>query len=95
MSNHADVELTGEMNGVGVEKLEDDSNISLAYMNEDALKLNSFEFIKGKLPSKENEIVLDSGALKALGYKNKDLGEKIKISYDDYKSDKKIEKSSL
>ncbi|AQU11588.1 FtsX-like permease family protein [Clostridioides difficile] len=95
LSNHADVELTGEMNGVGVEKLEDDSNISLAYMNEDALKLNSFEFIKGKLPSKENEIVLDSGALKALGYKNKDLGEKIKISYDDYKSDKKIEKEFI
>lgn len=95
MSNHADVELTGEMNGVGVEKLEDDSNISLAYMNEDALKLNSFEFIKGKLPSKENEIVLDSGALKALGYKNKDLGEKIKISYDDYKNDKKIEKEFI
>ncbi|HHY0046449.1 TPA: ABC transporter permease [Clostridioides difficile] len=95
LSNHADVELTGEMNGVGVEKLEDDSNISLAYMNEDALKLNSFEFIKGKLPTKENEIVLDSGALKALGYKNKDLGEKIKISYDDYKSDKKIEKEFI
>ncbi|HBG7258824.1 UNVERIFIED_CONTAM: ABC transporter permease [Clostridioides difficile] len=92
LSNHADVELTGEMNGVGVEKLEDDSNLSLAYMNEDALKLNSFEFIKGKLPTKENEIVLDSGALKALGYKNKDLGEKIKISYNDYKNDKKIEK---
>ncbi|MGS6992997.1 ABC transporter permease [Clostridioides difficile] len=95
LSNHADVELTGEMNGVGVEKLEDDSNISLAYMNEDALKLNSFEFIKGKLPSKENEIVLDSGALKALGYKNKDLGEKIKISYNDYKNDKKIEKEFI
>ncbi|OFA36505.1 ABC transporter permease [Clostridioides difficile] len=95
LSNHADVELTGKMNGVGVEKLEDDSNISLAYMNEDALKLNSFEFIKGKLPSKENEIVLDSGALKALGYKNKDLGEKIKISYDDYKNDKKIEKEFI
>ncbi|HBG7284943.1 ABC transporter permease [Clostridioides difficile] len=92
LSNHADVELTCEMNGVGVEKLEDDSNISLAYMNEDALKLNSFELIKGKLPTKENEIVLDSGALKALGYKNKDLGEKIKISYNDYKNDKKIEK---
>ncbi|HBG1535378.1 TPA: FtsX-like permease family protein [Clostridioides difficile] len=92
LSNHADVELTGEMNGVGVEKLEDDSNISLAYMNENALKLNSFELIKGKLPTKENEIVLDSGALKALGYKNKDLGEKIKISYNDYKNDKKIEK---
>ncbi|HBH2872967.1 FtsX-like permease family protein [Clostridioides difficile] len=92
LSNHADVELTGEMNGVGVEKLEDDLNISLAYMNEDALKLNSFELIKGKLPTKENEIVLDSGALKALGYKNKDLGEKIKISYNDYKNDKKIEK---
>lgn len=90
LSNHADVELTGKMNGVGVE-----SNISLAYMNEDALKLNSFEFIKGKLPSKENEIVLDSGALKALGYKNKDLGEKIKISYNDYKSDKKIEKEFI
>ncbi|HHY0136704.1 TPA: ABC transporter permease [Clostridioides difficile] len=95
LGNHADVELTGKMNGVGVEKLEDDSNISLAYMNEDALKLNSFEFIKGKLPSKENEIVLDSGALKALGYKNKDLGEKIKISYNDYKSDKKIEKEFI
>ncbi|MBN5982451.1 FtsX-like permease family protein [Clostridioides difficile] len=95
LSNHADVELTGKMNGVGVEKLEDDSNISLAYMNEDALKLNSFEFIKGKLPSKENEIVLDSGALKTLGYKNKDLGEKIKISYNDYKSDKKIEKEFI
>ncbi|HFL3511503.1 TPA: ABC transporter permease [Clostridioides difficile] len=95
LSNHADVELTGKMNGIGVEKLEDDSNISLAYMNEDALKLNSFEFIKGKLPSKENEIVLDSGALKALGYKNKDLGEKIKISYDDYKIDKKIEKEFI
>lgn len=95
LSNHADVELTGEINGVGVEKLEDDSNISLAYMNEDALKLNSFEFVKGKLPTKENEIVLDSGALKALGYKNKDLGEKIKISYNDYKNDKKIEKEFI
>ncbi|WP_131040799.1 ABC transporter permease [Clostridioides difficile] len=95
LSNHADVELTGEMNGVGVEKLEDDSNISLAYMNEDALKLNSFEFVKGKLPTKENEIVLDSGALKALGYKNKDLGERIKISYNDYKNDKKIEKEFI
>lgn len=56
LSNHADVELTGEMNGVGVEKLEDDSNISLAYMNEDALKLNSFEFVKGKLPTKRMKL---------------------------------------
>lgn len=32
--------------------------------------------------------MLDSGALKALGYKNKDLGERIKISYNDYKNDK-------
>ena len=95
LSNHADVELTGEMNGVGVEKLEDDSNISLAYMNEDALKLNNFEFVKGKLPTKENEIVLDRGALKALGYSNKNLGEKIKISYNDYKSDKRIEKEFI
>lgn len=95
LSNHADVELTGEMNGVGFEKLEDDSNISLAYMNEDALKLNNFEFVKGKLPTKENEIVLDNGALKALGYSNKNLGEKIKISYDDYKSDKRIEKEFI
>ena len=39
--------------------------------------------------------MLDSGALKALGYKNKDLGEKIKISYDDYKNDKKIEKEFI
>ncbi|HBG7859697.1 TPA: FtsX-like permease family protein, partial [Clostridioides difficile] len=31
----------------------------------------------------------------ALGYKNKDLGEKIKISYDDYKNDKKIEKEFI
>ncbi|WP_254222616.1 ABC transporter permease [Clostridioides difficile] len=50
---------------------------------------------KGKLPIRENEIVLDSGALKALGYKNKDLGEKIKISYNDYKNDKKIEKEFI
>lgn len=95
LSNHADVELTGKMNGVGFEKLEDDSNISLAYMNEDALKLNNFEFVKGKLPTKENEIVLDRGALKALGYSNKNLGEKIKISYNDYKSDKRIEKEFI
>lgn len=95
LRNHADIELSGEMNGVGVEKLEDDSNISLAYMNEDALKLNNLEFIKGKLPIKENEIVLDSGALKALGYNNKKLGEKIKISYGDYKSDKRIEKEFI
>lgn len=95
LSNHADVELTGKMNGVGFERLEDDSNISLAYMNEDALKLNNFEFIKGKLPTKENEIVLDRGALKALGYSNKNLGEKIKISYNDYKSDKRIEKEFI
>lgn len=95
LSNHADVELTGEMNGVGFEKLEDDSNISLAYMNEDALKLNNFEFVKGELPTKENEIVLDRGALKALGYSNKNLGEKIKISYNDYKSDNRIEKEFI
>ncbi len=47
------------------------------------------------MPIRENEIVLDSGALKALGYKNKDLGEKIKISYNDYKNDKKIEKEFI
>lgn len=95
MSNYVDVELIGEMNGVGVEKLEDDLNIFLVYMNEDVLKLNSFEFIKGKLLLKENEIVLDSGVLKVFGYKNKDLGEKIKIFYDDYKNDKKIEKEFI
>lgn len=95
LSNHADVELTGEMNGVGFEKLEDDSNISLAYMNEDTLRLNNFEFVKGELPTKENEIVLDRGALKALGYSNKNLGEKIKIAYNDYKSDNRIEKEFI
>lgn len=94
LSNHADIELTGKMNGVGVEKLEDDTTISLAYMNEEGLKLNNFEFIKGKLPTKENEIVLDSGALKALGYGQK-LGEKIKVPYDDYKSDKRMEKEFI
>ncbi|MGL5316692.1 MAG: ABC transporter permease [Peptostreptococcaceae bacterium] len=84
IKSHREIASTGVINGVGaIEGFEDETKIGLAYVDENAFNLNSFELIDGKLPTKKNEIVIDDLALKKLGYEQK-LNQKINISYEDY-----------
>lgn len=79
---HAEIEEIGILNGIGTKSYEDETKIGIAYMDENVIKFTSKDLIKGKIPSKKNEIVLDDLALEKMGYEKK-LGQKIKLEYED------------
>lgn len=91
VKNHADVDNVGIVNGIGVKELDDESSIAFGYMDEIALGFNQLEFTEGSLPQNQNEIVLDDVALEKLGY-NKELGQRIKLKYEDFSAKDYIEK---
>ncbi|RDY29657.1 ABC transporter permease [Romboutsia weinsteinii] len=83
IKNHADIESSGVVNTVGIKEFDNEAKIALAFTDEVAAEFSSVKLVEGNLPIKENEIVLDDGALKLLGY-DKKLGQKIKLSYEDF-----------
>ena len=72
---------------------EDETEIGLGFATRKAIEFNNIELIKGKLPTNENEIMIDDLALDKLGYEQK-LNQKIKLSYEDY-SKKEITEKEL
>lgn len=83
IKNHADIESSGVVNTVGIKEFDNEAKIALAFTDEVVAEFSSIKLVEGNLPIKENEIVLDDGALKLLGY-DKKLGQKIKLSYEDF-----------
>ncbi|MGL5507845.1 MAG: ABC transporter permease, partial [Paraclostridium sp.] len=87
---HSDIESTGIINGIGsMEEFEDETKIALAFVNDNAFKLNSSELLKGKLPAQKNEIAIDDLALKKLGY-DQSLNQTIEITYTDFSNEEII-----
>lgn len=79
---HKDIEVVGE-NSSQLGKFElDESLFSFGYIDENAMKLSNMGVIKGKAPTKSNEIALEYKALEKLGYSDK-IGQKVKIKYHD------------
>ncbi|MEG1016107.1 MAG: ABC transporter permease, partial [Bacilli bacterium] len=54
-----------------------------AGIDENAMKYSNVKLIKGSIPVKENEIILEDLALEKLGYDAK-VGQKIKIEFEDF-----------
>lgn len=82
---HSDIENIGMVNGIGIKKYEDETNILISYIDDKAKNFSGTNIIKGKVPNKKNEIMLDNLALEKLGY-SQDIGQKIKFEYKDYSS---------
>lgn len=86
IKSHKDIELTGIINGIGaIKEFDDETKISLSFVDENAAKLNSLELVQGKFPTNKNEIAIDDLALKKLGHEQK-LNQTIEIEYEDYAS---------
>ena len=58
----------------------DDSTIAMMYMDEHTLVMNKLELLQGRLPEKENEIVVSQGILKELELSG-EIGDTITIPY--------------
>lgn len=80
---HADIENVGRINGIGVKKYDDETKVAISYIDYMAQSFSETNIIKGKAPTKKNEIMLDELALKKLGY-SKDIGQKIVFEYEDH-----------
>ncbi|MEG0051457.1 MAG: FtsX-like permease family protein [Terrisporobacter sp.] len=80
---HANIDETGIVNGIGVKSYKDESKIGISYVDENAMKYSNVKLIKGSIPVKENEIILEDLALEKLGYDAK-VGQKIKIEFEDF-----------
>ena len=86
IKSHIDIESTGIINGIGaIKEFDDETKISLSFVDENAAKLNSLELVQGKFPTNKNEIAIDDLALKKLGHEQK-LNQTIEIEYEDYAS---------
>nr|WP_317332057.1 FtsX-like permease family protein [uncultured Romboutsia sp.] len=86
IKSHKDIESTGIINGIGaIKEFDDETKISLSFVDENAAKLNSLELVQGKFPTNKNEIAIDDLALKKLGHEQK-LNQTIEIEYEDYAS---------
>ncbi len=86
IKSHKDIESTGIINGIGaIKEFDDETKISLSFVDENAAKLNSLELVQGKFPTNKNEIAIYDLALKKLGHEQK-LNQTIEIEYEDYAS---------
>ena len=63
----------------------DDTKIAMMYMDTQAIELYQMELLEGRLPEKENEIVVSKGILKVLSLSG-DIGDTIPISYQVYRN---------
>lgn len=57
------------------------SQIALIYMDNKGFSLSRLKLLEGKLPEKENDIVISSGVLKELEQPDKKVGDRINIPY--------------
>lgn len=85
ISVHHDISTYGLRSDLGIIS-DDDAGINLMYLDEEAFKLYRLSLKEGKLPEKENEIVVSKGILKELGIDAK-IGDTIKIPYQIYRND--------
>lgn len=81
--SHHLVESYGIGNELGY-AVTDDSNIAMMYLDEQALEMYKLELAQGRLPEKENEIVVSQGTLQALKLSG-GIGDTITIPYQVYR----------
>ncbi|MBO3443963.1 FtsX-like permease family protein [Clostridium sp. CCUG 7971] len=79
---HKDIEIVGE-NSSELGKFElGESFFNFVYVDENAMNLSNKPIIKGKSPTKSNEIALDKYGLEKLGYSD-EVGQTIKLKFHD------------
>lgn len=59
----------------------DNMTVTMAYMDEAAIKATNLKLNEGKMPLRENEIAAPKEFFQKLGYKNTTLGQSVKIPY--------------
>lgn len=72
--------LRGDAGTVAVE----DADIAMIFLDEEGLSLYHMELAKGRLPEKENEIVVSQGILEELG-QNGMIGDTVHVPYQIYR----------
>lgn len=79
---HKDIEIVGE-NSSELGKFElGESFFNFVYVDENAMNLSNKPIIKGKSPTKSNEIALDKYGLEKLGYSD-EVGQIVKLKFHD------------
>lgn len=84
LSAHHMITRWGLRSDVGYMAVED-SDIAMMYMDKEGMDLYRMELAEGKFPTKENEIVVSEGILKALAQSGK-IGDTITVPYQVYRN---------
>lgn len=79
LSAYHDIARYGVRGDAGI-VVDEDAAISLLYLDEEGLSLYHIELSAGRLPEKQNEIVLSKGMMKELGVTGK-IGDTVLIPY--------------
>ena len=85
LAAHHDVKTYGLRSDAGYMNLED-ATVSMMYMDRTGMELYKVKLKEGKLPQKENDIVVSKGILEALGQNGK-IGDTITVPYQILKDD--------
>lgn len=81
---HDDIQTYGLRSDVGEIAVEG-ATVSMMYMDEEGMKLSKVELSEGRMPGKENEIVVSEGILELLGQKDARIGDTITVPYQIYR----------
>lgn len=81
---HDDIQTYGLRSDVG-EIEASGATVSMMYMDEEGMKLSKVELSEGRMPEKENEIVVSEGILELLGQKDARIGDTITVPYQIYR----------
>ena len=84
LASHHLVERYGLRSDLGC-MVADDMNIAMMYMDAQAIEMYKLELAEGRLPEKENEIVVSRGILEALSLSG-EIGDTVSIPYQVYRN---------
>lgn len=93
IENNLDIESFGVIRTIGYAD-KNENQLSVAYVDENAMNMNSVRFLKGSMPIKENEIAIQDGYLKLLGIKA-EVGEKITLEYESRENEEIIKEDFI
>ena len=83
LTAHHDISTYGLRSDAGYMNL-DDADVSMMFMDAKGLELYKMELAKGRLPEREDEIVVSEGILKELGQQG-DIGDTVTVPYQIYR----------
>lgn len=81
---HSDIKEYGLRSDIG-EIAADDAFVSMMYLDEKGMELSKVTLSEGRVPAREDEIVVSEGILELLGQTGSKIGDRITVPYQIYR----------